>query len=54
MRRLVILLMALTMLSPLSAQIKGNNIVVTITPDHKDWNYKAGETANFVSYFVCV
>ena len=48
MRRLVILLMALTMLSPLSAQIKGNNIVVTITPDHKDWNYKAGETANFV------
>ena len=40
--------MALTMLSPLSAQIKGNNIVVTITPDHKDWNYKAGETANFV------
>lgn len=48
MGRLVILLMALTMLSPLSAQIKGNNIVVTITPDHKDWNYKAGETANFV------
>lgn len=48
MRRLVILLMALTILLPLSAQIKGNNIVVTITPDHKDWNYKAGETANFV------
>lgn len=48
MRRLVILLMALTMLLPLSAQIMGNNIVVTITPDHKDWNYKAGETANFV------
>lgn len=47
MRRLVILLMALTMLLPLSAQIMGNNIVVTITPDHKDWNYKAGETANF-------
>ena len=40
--------MALTMLLPLSAQIMGNNIVVTITPDHKDWNYKAGETANFV------
>ncbi|GJG36119.1 cephalosporin deacetylase [Prevotella lacticifex] len=39
--------MALTMLLPLSAQIMGNNIVVTITPDHKDWNYKAGETANF-------
>lgn len=48
MRRLVILLMALTILLPLSAQIMGNNIVVTITPDHKDWNYKAGETANFV------
>ena len=31
----------------LSAQIKGNNIVVTVTPDHQDWNYKVGEKANF-------
>lgn len=36
------------MLLPLSAQIRGNSIVVTVTPDHKDWNYKAGETAGFV------
>lgn len=30
------------------AQIKGNNIVVTVTPDHQDWNYKVGEKAQFV------
>lgn len=31
----------------LSAQIKGYNIVVSVTPDHQDWNYKVGEKANF-------
>lgn len=31
----------------LSAQIKGYNIVVSVTPDHQDWNYKIGEKANF-------
>lgn len=31
----------------LSAQIRGNNIVVTVTPDHQDWNYRVGEKANF-------
>ena len=30
----------------LSAQIKGYNIVVSVTPDHQDWNYKVGEKAN--------
>ena len=29
------------------AQIRGNNITVTVTPDHKDWNYKVGEKATF-------
>ena len=29
-----------------SAQIRGNNIVVSIAPDHSDWNYKVGETAS--------
>lgn len=29
------------------AQIRGNNITVTVTPDHKDWTYKTGETASF-------
>ena len=33
------------------AQTLGNNITVTVTPDHKDWNYKMGETAAFR---VCV
>lgn len=31
-----------------SAQIRGNNITVTVTPDHQDWNYRMGEKANFV------
>ena len=31
----------------LSAQIKGYNIVVSVTPDHQDWNYMVGEKANF-------
>ena len=34
--------------SSLSAQIRGNNIVVTVTPDHQDWNYRIGEKANFM------
>jgi len=29
------------------AQIRGTNITVTVTPDHKDWNYKAREKAVF-------
>ena len=29
------------------AQIRGNNITVTVTPDHKDWTYKVGEKAVF-------
>ena len=32
---------------PLSAQIRGNNIVVTVQPDHQDWTYKTGEKATF-------
>lgn len=31
----------------LRAQIRGNNIVVSVTPDHQNWNYKVGEKANF-------
>jgi cephalosporin-C deacetylase len=33
--------------TPLKAQIRGNNIVVMVTPDHQDWNYKIGEKATF-------
>lgn len=47
MKRIATIFLGLMMLLPLSAQIRGNNIVVSIIPDHKDWNYKAGETATF-------
>jgi len=30
-----------------TAQIRGNNITVTVTPDHKDWNYKTGERIEY-------
>ena len=29
------------------AQIRGTNITVTVTPDHKDWTYKTGENIGF-------
>ncbi|MDO4158836.1 MAG: acetylxylan esterase [Prevotellaceae bacterium] len=53
MRKFAILLLSLALYCniELNAQIRGNNIVVTVTPDHKDWNYKTGETATFK---VCV
>ena len=35
------------MILPVSAQIRGNNIVVMVSPDHKDWNYCVGEKAHF-------
>ena len=45
---MVILLSCFSFLCPHSfAQIRGNNIVVTVEPDHKDWNYKTGEKAQF-------
>ena len=48
MKRFASLLLCLAMLLPLTGQVIGNNIVVTVTPDHQDWNYKVGETVNFV------
>lgn len=50
MKRLFCILFLYSLLSPLSslhAQIRGNAITVTVTPDHKDWNYKVGEQAVF-------
>ena len=44
---LILCLLAGMNLLTLKAQIRGNNITVTVTPDHKDWNYKVGETARF-------
>ncbi len=37
--------------SSVKAQIRGTNINVTVTPDHKDWTYKTGEQITFT---VCV
>lgn len=31
-----------------SAQIRGNNITVVVTPDHRDWNYTIGQKAQFI------
>ena len=48
--RLIIIGMLFCVLGSLSisAQIRGTNIVVSVTPDHQDWNYKVGEKASFV------
>lgn len=48
--RLIIIGVLLCVLGSLSisAQIRGTNIVVSVTPDHQDWNYKVGEKAFFV------
>ena len=47
MRKLLLLLLAIIVVLPFEAQIRGNSIVVTVEPDHKDWNYRVGETAHF-------
>ena len=51
MKKIIILLIMACFILPLKAQIKGNNITVTVTPNHKDWNYKTGEK---IDYTVCV
>ena len=47
MRKYFLLLFALVAAIPLFPQIRGNNIVVTVEPDHQDWHYQTGETAKF-------
>ena len=47
MKRISILLLNLLVLAIASAQIRGNSITVTVTPDHKDWNYRVGEKCQF-------
>lgn len=32
---------------PVAAQIRGNNIEISVYPDHNDWTYKVEETAKF-------
>ena len=48
MKKILSILFALTVAVQLQAQIRGENIVVTVEPDHKDWTYKVGEKAQFV------
>lgn len=48
MKRLFLLsLMILLISMTIGAQIRGNNITVTVQPDHNDWNYHVGQTARF-------
>lgn len=47
MRRILLTLLALVLTIANQAQIRGNDITVTVTPDHKDWTYRTGETAQF-------
>lgn len=48
MKRLSLLsLMILLISMTIGAQIRGNNITVTVQPDHSDWNYHVGQTARF-------
>lgn len=47
MKKVALLCIALMALLPLSAQIRGNNIVVTVQPDHQDWTYQTGQKARF-------
>lgn len=42
------LLLGVLGLQIVRAQVIGSNIVVTVTPDHQDWNYRVGEKAHFV------
>lgn len=42
------LLLGVLGLQSVMAQVIGSNIVVTVTPDHQDWNYRVGEIAHFV------
>jgi len=47
MKRLLTFILVVSVVLHVPAQIRGNNINVTVTPNHKDWNYKVGEKAVF-------
>ena len=46
-RTLMSLLILLSVSLGVTAQNGWSSINVAITPDHKDWNYRMGETAGF-------
>jgi cephalosporin-C deacetylase-like acetyl esterase len=43
----IILLLALFSAMSVSAQIRGNSISIDVVPDHQDWRYEVGQTAQF-------
>ena len=43
----VLLILSLYYSVSVRAQIRGTNITVTVTPDHKNWTYKTGENIGF-------
>ncbi len=47
MKKTLCLIVSLMAVLPLLSQIRGSNIVVTVEPNHQDWTYKTGETAQF-------
>ena len=47
MKKLLTFLFGLFSILSVSGQIRGNNIVVMVQPDHSEWNYVVGETAVF-------
>ena len=47
MKKSIVFLLVMMNLLPLHAQIRGNEITVMVTPDHKDWTYRVGETCHF-------
>ena len=47
MKKFFVLLVLVITAIPTFAQIRGNNIVIIVSPDHQDWNYKVGEKATF-------
>ena len=47
MKKLLFFLFGLFSILSISGQVRGNNIVVMVQPDHDEWNYVVGETAVF-------
>ena len=47
MKKLSALLFFCVLAMSVSAQIQGRNIVVSVAPDHQDWNYEVGEKVKF-------
>ncbi len=43
----ILILLICNLILPLSAQIRGNEIRVVVSPDKLDWTYKPGEKCNF-------